>query len=216
MPNNHAIKKTPSINLQTEIEIIFHSEYAISLIEGTPKKDNEKSFFIIGLIGFSSKLKTIKRDLDRHNPYAKFYYDQSIKKYEDAKKIISEINSECDDKFIEASNDGLGLLEATSLNPEKRTFKFSVSFCYQIALLLKKYDHCLRKLQPLKEMEFISGRELNRKINSMSKSLRQLFHSVELYSSTPLTINDLQVGNDKALKAEELMGRLPGHEQPQN
>jgi integrating conjugative element protein (TIGR03761 family) len=213
MTNNQATKKPTEINLQTEIEIIFHSEYAINLIEGTPKKDNEKSFFIIGLIGFSSKLKLIKRDLDKKNPYARFYFDESIKKYETAKKLINQVNTECDHKIKEASDNGLGILEATSLKPEKRKFNFSVSLCYKIALLLKEYDHCIRKLQPLKEMDFISGRELNRKVNSMSKSLRQLFHSAELYNSTPLTINDLQIGNDKAIKAESLMGRLPGHEQ---
>lgn len=209
---NNQTKKSTSINLQTEVEIIFHSDYAINLIEGTPKNENDKTFFIIGLIGFSSKLKIVKRDYDRHNPYAKFYYEQSLQKFNNAKILIDEINNECDEKIKEASNDGIRLLEATSLKPTKRTFNFSVSFCYQIAILLKKYDLCIRKLQPLKEMEYISGRELNRKVSSMSKILRQLFHSVEAYTSTPVTINDLQTGNEKALKAESLMGRLPGHE----
>jgi len=216
MQTNQPIKKNPTANLQTEIEILFHSEYAINLIEGTAKNDDAKSFFIIGLIGFSSKLKIVKRDCDRHNPYAKYFYQQSIEKFDEAKKLIDEIIIECDDKIQIASDDGIILLVATNPNPVKRTFKFSVSVCYQIAILLKRYDLCIRKLQPLKEMEYISGRELNRKVNSMSKSLRKLFHSVELYSSTPLTINDLQVGNDKALIAETLMGRLPGHEEITN
>ncbi len=209
---NQEVKRTSATNLQTEIEILFHSEYAISLIEGTPKKEGDKSFFIIGLIGFSSKLKTVKRDCDRSNPYAKYYYQQVELKYNEAKELINKINSECDVKFKEASEDGIGLLEANNLNPEKRTFNFSVSLCYQIAILLKKYDLCIRKLKPLQDMGYISGRELNRKVNSMSKLLRKLFHSVELYTSTPLTIHDLQHGTDKALKAESLMGRLPGHE----
>jgi len=212
MPANQATKKSPSNNLQTEIEILFHSDYAISLIEGTPKKEGDNSFFIIGLIGFSSKLKMVKRDCDRNNPYAKYYYQQSLNKYNEAKTLIDETNAECDVKFKEASDDGIGLLEANNLNPVKRTFKFSVSFCYQIAILLKKYDLCIRKLQPLKDMDYISGRELTRKVNSMSKLLRKLFHSAEQYTSTPLTIHDLQHGTDNALKAESLMGRLPGHE----
>lgn len=212
MQTNQPVKKNPSANLQTEIEILFHSEYAISLIEGTAKNEETKSFFIIGLIGFSSKLKIVKRDCDRHNPYAKHFYQQSIEKLDEAKKLIDKIIIECDEKIKVAADEGIILLEATNPNPTKRTFKFSVSVCYQIAILLKRYDLCIRKLQPLKEMEYISGRELLRKVNAMSKLLRKLFHSVELYSSTPLSINDLQIGNDKALKAESLMGRLPGHE----
>jgi len=212
MPANTPQKNKTTKKLQTEIEILFHSDYAINLIEGTPKKETEKSFFIIGLIGFSSKLKIVKRDCERHNPYAKHYYQNTEKKYEEAKEIIDKIISECDVKIEEASEDGIGLLPATNLNPTKRTFKFSVPLCFQIAILLKKYDLCIRKLQPLKDMEYISGRELNRKVDLMSKHMRKLFHSAELYSSTPLTINDLQIGNDKALKAEKLMGRLPGHE----
>lgn len=211
MLTNQVTQKT-SDNLQTEIEIIFHSDYAVSLIEGTEKKEEPKSFFIIGLLGYSSKLKIVKRDCDRKNPYAKYYYQQSVQKFEEAKALIEKVIAECDDKTKAASEEGIMLLEATNPNPVKRTFKFSVSLCYQIAVLLKKYDLCIRKLQPLKEMEYISGRDLSRKVNSMSKLLRKLFHSVELYSSTPLTINDLQIGNDKARKAESLMGRLPGHE----
>lgn len=212
MQNNTLTEKTHSNKLQTEIEILFHSDYAVNLIEGTPKKTGEKSFFIIGLLGFSSKLKIVKRDSDRHNPYAKFYYDQSVKKYNIAKKLIDDFIVECDSKIKEVSLDGIELLEATNPTPIKRSFKFSVPLCYQIAILLKRYDLCIRKLHPLKDMEYISGRELNRKINLMSKSIRQLFHSAEPYTSTPLTIHDLQTGNDKALKAESLMGRLPGHE----
>lgn len=212
MPTNIPLKNTTSRKLQTEIEILFHSDYAISLIEGTPKKEAKKSFFIIGLIGFSSKLKIVKRDCERHNPYAKHYYQQTVKKHEEAKELIDKIINECDVKIEEASKEGIGLLLATNLNPTKRTFKFSVPLCYQIAILLNKYDLCIRKLQPLKDMEYISGRELNRKVDLMSKHMRKLFHSAELYHSTPLTISDLQTGNDKALKAEKLMGRLPGHE----
>ena len=92
MQTNQPIKKNPTANLQTEIEILFHSEYAINLIEGTVKNDDAKSFFIIGLIGFSSKLKIVKRDCDRHNPYAKYFYQQSIEKFDEAKKLIDEMD----------------------------------------------------------------------------------------------------------------------------
>ncbi|MET1256928.1 PFL_4669 family integrating conjugative element protein [Aliikangiella maris] len=204
------LKKQLRANLRTTIKITFHTQYALNLIEGTDAKKHPHKFFIIGLLGFASKIKTVKREADNKNPYARYYYQQAEIILDKAKVFFEKTHQECEATFKDAENVGITLSIAETENPVEREFSFKVDLCYQAVILLAKYDICIRKLQAAKQTGFMSNNATNNKIEKMSKLMRQLFHSLEPYKNHSVTIEDIKEGNEKAKLAYEAMGVIPG------
>ncbi|WP_181817692.1 AcaB family transcriptional regulator [Psychromonas sp. B3M02] len=191
-------------NLKQAIKIKFHTNYAINLIDGS----NRKKHKIAGLLIFASKFKIVERDSNLQNPYAKYYIKITKKNYAAAEVEIKNTSKYCADIIMKSKKNGVEILVAENNNPIEKSFTFTAPLCYKVALLLSDYDLCIREVQSIYNLGLISDSDYQDKINSMGQCLRSLFHSVESYVSTSVTIEDIQIGNIKALEAKSKMSNV--------
>lgn len=177
MPNNKP--KKSGTNLETQMVLKFHTNYAINLIDGT-KKTNA---FIPGLISFSSKFKIIKNDYDNDIELAKEYHDEILNKFSVVSELVKTLNSEHESIFKSYLSNGIEITLAINENAETKTFKFATPFCYRIAILISQYDLLVRRLTSLVNIGEYTKKDLNKTIERVSKQFRILFHSTEKYTN---------------------------------
>ena len=111
--------------------------------------------------------------------------------------------------FKEVDDFGINLSLAENPKPVQRKFKFVVPICYQAAILISKYDLCIRRFQSVKALGFMSSNQYDKSSKTLSKALRRLFHSLEQYKDMQVTFEDIAYGNARARDAAKAMGPLP-------
>lgn len=190
--------------LKTTMDLNIHTQYAINLIEGTK---NDRAF-IPGLISFSSKLKIVKLDHDKGNPFAKHYMNIVDEKFKAAAQSISNEIKDTEEITSKIESDNFSLPLSSNPNPTKKSFFFAVPFCYKVAIQIHQYDMLIRKLNALEVLGYISKNTINEKINNISKELRKLFHSIEKYTSFEVSEQDKDNKSEQYIQAEKIMGQI--------
>lgn len=196
---NNDIKR----NLKTSVSLTFHTQFSMGLIHGS--KQNENSY-IVGLFAFSAKLKAIYIDKSKDNPFADQFILAALTKYIEAEKVVKEVESFCKKEMENLETLEINLSPAKNKNPQEVSFTFSIPFCYKMAFLISRYDNCIRSLEALEQMTFITDTERYVRIDLMSKSFRSMFHCLEQYKRINIDSTDIALNNKKAKEAIKLMG----------
>jgi len=183
----------------SEISLVLHNPIAQSLIQGS------WGYKRMGLLQFAKLMQSLWQAAKEDDPYAEWYLMRTYEQITLLKEEIKKAELMCQQKFAELR--GLEVQVVDNIKPVKFPLKFSTPFGYMAAYLIADLDYLFRQTNILKRLGILL--EEDQKPASFVQRIHKLFSHSRLWQYTGVSRKDIKENNQRAQKAEELMGRVP-------
>jgi integrating conjugative element protein (TIGR03761 family) len=189
-----------------EVCLAVHTHQAQRLIWG--RRQTAQKSPITGLIAFASSVNTIWQAAEGGDPYALWWLikiEAGIGRCRDyLKDQLADVGSLYPDSEI------LEVDTAESERPHRTRLAFSNPYAYRSAYMLGEYDVLVRTCHTLKFVGAAEPVELMTVVALAGQQVRRVFAIPQSFKVCGIDKDDIRQNNQRAQRAIELMGPLPG------
>lgn len=187
------------------IKLTLHTKSAINIWNGRAKTDTK--YGLMGLPGFSSKMRILENAIKKDDPYA--YYHYSV--VQDAIAATSEQLDVLDrdiDAILALVPKALTVPDVSARKPMEFDILFASHLGFKAMYQLIKVDNIVMKILKAKHVALISTKEKVQYCNMAESKMRALFNVCYQYHFCDVTRDDMAANNQKAQLAISKMGEL--------
>ena len=188
------------------IELCLHTRNAVRVWFGRTK--TKERYGIMGLPGFSAKMRILENNIRDDDPYAYYYYDVMFRAIEKTSREFDEIEADID-AILSTIPSALKVPDLTSNEPMVFDVNFSSRLGFKAMYQLIKADKICMKVLKAAHVDLISNSDKFRIANGLESKMRALFNLCYKYHNCDVTRDDMAANNQRARSAIDKMGVIP-------
>lgn len=191
-------------NLRTDLQLILQTRQAQVLVRGRTVVGKP---VIIGLVGFSDRLRLIWQAAEEDDPYADWWL---IKIHEGLSVAEARIEKEMSQmQTILKSTRSLKIAPSEVKEPFRMVLQFASPYAYRAARILGEFDELACYAYTAKQIGLIDINQCQLALRSTARRIRSVFNMPMRYRRLGLVRGAALRERPEFKRAEDLMGVLP-------
>lgn len=191
---------------QGQIELELHTKSALRLWFGRAKTKEKHG--IMGLPGFSAKMRILENNIRKDDPYAYYHFDMMSKEILSLSKDYDDMDNDIE-AILATIPRALKVPSVASNNPTNFDINFASRLGFRTMYQLIKADNIAMKIIKAAHIDLLSVSERIKMLNLIETRMRALFNTSYQYVNCDVTRDDMAANNQRARNAIAKMGELP-------
>lgn len=199
-------KRVAPIVSQGQIELELHTKSALRLWFGRAK--TKEKYGIMGLPGFSAKMRILENNIRKDDPYAYYHFDMMSKEIIALSKDYDEMDNDIE-AILATIPSALKVPSVASINPTNFDINFASRLGFRAMYQLIKADNIAMKIIKAAHIDLLSVSERIKMLNLIEARMRATFNKCYKYVNCDVTRDDIAANNQRARNAIAKMGEIP-------